>query len=172
MRCHSDSTYVLATSGLGNQLFQLAASHFLNHGADAGVVALGNERQHIPGSADISGFRLQGPAHVVQVPVRFGTKLARKIVGRNQAKRAREVTPPTRAFLLSERATSAVASALLVRHCGLGRRFKYANGIGFDPSVALQGPSELWLGYFQTWRYSTTSEMKTLLGGPSPKSNC
>ena len=172
MRCHSGSAYVLATSGLGNQLFQLAASHFLNQGSDAGVVALGNERQHIAGSADISGFRLQGPAHVVQVPVGNGTKFARKIVGKNQAARAREKAPPGRFALLSEWGTSAVASALLARHCGLGRRFKYANGIGYDPSVALQSPNELWLGYFQTWRYTSTSEMKSLLGGPSPESDC
>lgn len=172
MRCHSRSAYVLATSGLGNQLFQLAASHFLNQGSDAGVVALGNERQHITGSADISGFRLQGPAHVVQVPVRFGTKLARKIVGRNQASRAFTTTPPTDAALLSEWGTSAVASALLARHCGLGRRLRYANGIGYDPSVAFQGPNDLWLGFFQTWRYTSDIDMKILLGGPSPKSNC
>ena len=172
MNCPSADVIVLATSGLGNQLFQLAASLYLNGGDSASLVALGNERQHVPGFADIAGFKLSDMVNLAQPAVRSRVRIARKLLGEAQAMAARNNgdSDLTRESLAN---LSPILVPLLLRpEFGCKRRIRVARGIGYDPTALSQQPDEFWLGYFQSWRYSKAQVIADLLGGPAPAVSC
>ena len=172
MKCRSGDVIVLATSGLGNQLFQLAASLYLNGGDSASLIALGNERQHVPGFADIAGFKLSDMVNLAQPTVGSRVKIARKLLGEAQAMAARNNgdSDLTRESLAN---LSPILAPLLLRpELRCKRRIRVAKGIGYDPTVASQQPDEFWLGYFQSWRYSKAELVADFLGGPAPAISC
>ena len=172
MRSPEAGTSVLISSGLGNQLFQLSASIYLNGGARARLLALGNERQHIPGYADVSGFALGDDTEIVAPRATSRVKLARKLLGETQTFYSRAPGESDLRRKVLAGSGRILAPSLLVPELGPGLRIRAAVGIGYDQAVTPSHRKDLWLGFFQSWKYSQAEEVARLLGGPAPAMPC
>lgn len=161
MRRHA----VLLTSGLGNQLFQLAFAHYLAQGSTIQLLSVGAERRAHPGQADLAGFDLAPSVDVRYVLSGTRQRLLRKVLGRHQVLAAeRERSLRRLAFVCA----AGAMTRLCLPEIGFWGGARTARGYGLDGRITPASAGRLSLGYFQSWLYSNPFEIAQLLGGPRP----
>ncbi len=160
------------TGGLGNQLFQLGAAHFLSKNREINLFSLGDERQDSQGEPDLLGFQLISDINVTQVRGSFRSKVARKLLGSVQKQR---LDPELELSHISSTLASVkgfVGLSFLYPELGLVTKPQVNPGIGFHLVDEEVNPRSAWLGFFQSWKYISSQEMAKLLGGPAMRVPC
>jgi hypothetical protein len=146
-------TSVNLASGLGNQLFQLAAGLHVSQSSPLTLLAnLSPTRQHIPGQPDIAAFSM--PANVTiensQRPFLiswFGRKTTNLIL-RISTNRNWPNQHSIFSKIVIALADSILSAALSRKASVIG-----AANVSYDTRISTKLQGSMLIGYFQTWRY-------------------
>ena len=149
---HSCTSVNLA-SGLGNQLFQLAAGLYVSQSSPLTLLAnLSPTRQHVPGQPDIAALAL--PANVridnSQRPFLvswFGKKTTNLILRISTNRNW-----PNHRSLFSK-IVFKLAGPILGEMLSRKMSVIGATNVSYDPKISVKLEGSMLIGYFQTWRY-------------------